>query len=70
MKEILAEIQSGQFAEEWVAETQSGRENFLRMEAEGKDHLIETVGKDLRAMMPWISAGKQSVAETSGGQGM
>ena len=69
MKVILAEIQSGQFAEEWVAESNSGRKNFLRMEAEGKDHLIETVGSELRAMMPWISSGKTSVAETSGGQG-
>mgnify|MGYP006247906195 CR=1 FL=1 len=40
------------------------------LEQAGHDHPIEKVGKELRAMMPWISAGKQSVAETSGGQGM
>ncbi len=67
MKKILGEIQSGQFADEWVAESESGRENYHRMQDEGKAHPIETVGAQLRAMMPWISAGKQSVAEASGG---
>ncbi len=69
MKKILGEIQSGQFAEEWVAEAHGGRTNFLAMEKAGQDHLIEEVGSKLRAMMPWISAGKQSVQEASGGQG-
>ena len=67
MKKILEEIQSGQFADEWVAESESGRENYHRMQQEGKDHPIETVGAQLRSMMPWISAGKQSVSEASGG---
>lgn len=67
MKEILGEIQSGQFADEWVAESESGRENYHRLQQEGKDHPIEVVGAELRAMMPWISAGKQKVAEASGG---
>ncbi len=67
MKEILGEIQSGQFADEWVAESESGRENYHRLQQEGKDHPIEVVGGRLRSMMPWISAGKQSVAEASGG---
>jgi len=69
MRQILSEIQSGQFADEWVAESRSGRENFHRLEAAGHEHLVEKVGKELRQMMPWISAGKASVAETSGGQG-
>ena len=69
MKKVLGEIQSGQFAEEWIAESRSGRENFHRLEAEGKAHQIETVGKELRSLMPWIRAGKASVAESSGGQG-
>ena len=69
MREILSEIQSGQFAEEWMAEAHSGRENFYRLEAEGREHRIEKVGSDLRAMMPWISAGRVSVQEASGGQG-
>ena len=69
MKEILAEIQDGTFAEEWVNESRSGRANFHAMEEAGKDHLIEKVGGELRAMMPWISAGKQSVQDAAGGQG-
>ena len=69
MKDILSEIQSGQFAEEWVNESKSGRANFYAMEEAGKDHLIEKVGGELRAMMPWISAGKQSVQDAAGGQG-
>ena len=69
MQKILAEIQSGQFAEEWVAESESGRENYHRMQDEGKQHPIEEVGAQLRAMMPFINAGKQRVAEASGGAG-
>ena len=54
MRKILADIQSGEFAKEWVAENRAGAENFnrLRSEAEGKE--IESVGKNLRGMMPWI----------------
>ncbi len=69
MRTILTEIQSGAFAEEWVAEAHGGRENFRRLEAEGHEHRIEKVGTELRAMMPWISAGKVSVQDASGGQG-
>lgn len=54
MKEILAEIQSGEFAKEFIGEDQSGNENFDRMRKEGKDHQIEVVGAELRDMMPWI----------------
>jgi len=67
MRVILDEIVSGKFADEWVAESESGRENYKRMQQEGKDHPIELVGGRLRAMMPWISAGKTKVAEASGG---
>ena len=68
MRKVLGEIQSGQFAEEWIAESRSGRENFHRLEEAGKKHQIESVGKELRSLMPWIRAGKACVAETSGGQ--
>ncbi|MGI9646267.1 MAG: ketol-acid reductoisomerase [Ilumatobacteraceae bacterium] len=67
MQRILGEIQSGQFADEWVAESESGRENYHRLQQEGKDHPIEEIGGELRAMMPFISAGKQKVADVSGG---
>jgi ketol-acid reductoisomerase len=54
MKEILAEIQSGDFAREWIAENRAGQENFQRMREEQKGHRIEREGKELRSMMPWI----------------
>ena len=54
MKKILADIQSGEFATEFIAETQAGNENFERMRQQGKDHEVEVVGKELRDMMPWI----------------
>ena len=54
MKKILADIQSGDFAREWIAENKAGQENFLRMREEEKGHQIEREGKKLRAMMPWI----------------
>jgi len=67
MKKVLTEIQDGTFANEWIAESESGRANYHRMQDEGKQHPIEVVGAQLRSMMPWISAGKQKVAEASGG---
>ncbi|MGI9622602.1 MAG: ketol-acid reductoisomerase [Acidimicrobiales bacterium] len=69
MKTILEEIQSGAFADEWVAESKGGRTRFLELEAAGHELPIEQVGRGLRDMMPWISEGKQSVKDTSGGQG-
>ncbi len=54
MKEILAEIQSGAFAREWIAENRAGQESFKRMRAEQANHQIEREGKELRAMMDWI----------------
>ncbi|HNI35001.1 MAG TPA: ketol-acid reductoisomerase, partial [Microthrixaceae bacterium] len=67
-KNVLTEIQDGRFAEEWIAESRSGRANFHRLEEEGKKHQIESVGKELRSLMPWISQGKKSVKEAAGGQ--
>src|SRR5215212_2484082 len=54
MKQILSEIQSGEFAKEWIAENQAGQENFQRMREEQKHHQVETVGKQLRSSMDWI----------------
>jgi ketol-acid reductoisomerase len=67
MKKILADIVSGAFADEWVAESDSGRDRFNALREQGRTHPIEVVGAELRAMMPWISAGKQKVADVSGG---
>jgi ketol-acid reductoisomerase len=54
MKKILGEIQSGEFAREWIAENRAGQENFQRMRKEEQDHQIEREGKELRGMMDWI----------------
>src|ERR671921_430877 len=54
MKDILGEIQSGDFAREWIAENRAGQENFQRMRAEGQGHQIEREGKELRSHMDWI----------------
>jgi ketol-acid reductoisomerase len=54
MREVLGEIQSGEFAREWIAENRAGQENFRRMRAEQADHQIEREGKELRSMMDWI----------------
>ena len=54
MREILEEIQSGDFAREWIAENRAGQENFKRMRAEQSASAVETSGKELRSMMDWI----------------
>jgi ketol-acid reductoisomerase len=67
MKKILKEIKSGKFAKEWIAESESGRARFNELRAAGAAHPIEKVGAELRAMMPFLGAGKQKVADISGG---
>jgi ketol-acid reductoisomerase len=67
MKKILGEIQSGEFAKEWIAENESGRANFTAMREKTAQHPIEKIGAELRAMMPWISAGKAKPQDVSGG---
>ena len=52
MQKILKEIQSGKFAKEWIAESESGRAKFNELRAAGAAHQIEEVGKRLRGMMP------------------
>lgn len=54
MKKILKEIISGKFAREWIKENEEGRPNFNKLLKEADEHPIEKVGKDLRAMMPWL----------------
>ncbi|MGH9300381.1 MAG: ketol-acid reductoisomerase [Acidimicrobiales bacterium] len=67
MGRILAEIQDGSFAREWVAENAAGRPNYQALRAQGADHPVEKVGRQLRDMMPWISAGKSRLQDVSGG---
>jgi ketol-acid reductoisomerase len=56
MKQVLSEIQSGQFADEWMAEAESGKERFNGLAEGEKKHEIEQVGARLRSLMPWLSA--------------
>jgi ketol-acid reductoisomerase len=59
MQRILEAIQDGSFAREWLAENKAGRPNFERARQADKDHEIERVGAELRAMMPWSEEGKK-----------
>ncbi len=54
MRVILEEIQSGEFAREWILENQAGRPVFNALMRQDADHLIEDVGAKLRDMMPWM----------------
>ena len=63
MKQILNEIQSGEFAKKWIAEHEAGRPNFTRLMEQDEQHLIEQTGRKLRAMMPWI--GSTSTKQTA-----
>lgn len=56
MKKILGEIQSGEFAREWILENRAGRPVFKAKERMAAEHQIEAVGANLRSMMSWISA--------------
>jgi ketol-acid reductoisomerase len=67
MQSILADIRSGAFADEWIAENRAGRKKFEELRRKGADHQIEKIGKELRAMMPFIAAGQQRLQDVSGG---
>jgi len=57
MRQILAEVQSGSFAREWILENQAGRPVYNALKRMDAEHEIEVVGKKLRAMMPWLKTG-------------
>jgi len=58
MIKILEEIQSGQFAKEWILECRANKPSFNALTKRGEEHPIESVGARLRAMMPWLKKGK------------
>jgi ketol-acid reductoisomerase len=69
MKDVLADIQSGSFAERWVNEYDSGGEQFKRLRQQDRDHQIEQVGAELRSKMPFldpvtVEAGQAQAAAT------
>jgi ketol-acid reductoisomerase len=59
MKKILSEIQSGEFAKQWIGENKAGRHKFLAMRAEQADQPIENVGRELRKMMTFLKRNKE-----------
>lgn len=67
IKKVLEEIRSGEFAEEWVKEFNEGAVRFKELRARAEAHQIESVGKELRAMMPFLSSGKPGLSDVSGG---
>jgi ketol-acid reductoisomerase len=67
MKQILDEIQTGKFAQEWILENQAGRPVFNALRKKSAEHPIEEVGDRLRSMMPWIGQGKAKPRDVSGG---
>ena len=58
MKNVLNEIQTGQFVKEWMLENKVSQTSFQSIRAREADHHIEAVGSKLREMMPWISENK------------
>jgi len=67
MGRILEEIRDGRFAAEWVAENRAGRPRFNQLRAEGAAHPIEKVGAELRAVLPFVGAGRARPQDVSGG---
>ena len=63
MKKILREIQTGQFAREWILENQAGRASFDKLRAEAKAHPIEEVGRRIRELMSWLRDAKKDSSE-------
>ena len=63
MKQVLAEIQDGTFAERWIAEADAGFPEFLRLRRQARSSQLETVGRDLRRMMPWLESEKKVAPE-------
>jgi ketol-acid reductoisomerase len=60
---VLKQIQSGKFAKEWIEENKKGGQNFAQLRAAAKQHPIEKVGEQLRAMMSWLPSEKKKGSE-------
>ena len=56
MRKVLDDIQSGRFAREWIAENDEGLHRFKQLRQENLEHPVEGIGKELRAMMPWLES--------------
>jgi ketol-acid reductoisomerase len=67
MRRVLDEIQDGRFAAEWIGENRAGLSKFNALRKAGQEHQVESVGAELRKMMPFISAGRERIEDISGG---
>src|SRR5215469_14516395 len=65
MKKILSEIQSGEFAKQWIGENKAGRQKFLAMRKAQEDQPVENVGKELRKMMTFLKRNKEAGVPTA-----
>ena len=63
MKEILKEIQTGQFAQEFIAENQTGRTKMRMLRKHAAESQLEQVGSELRSMMPFVSQARKKADE-------
>ena len=59
MEQVLTEIQDGTFAKRWIGEAEEGFSEFLRLRAAARGSQLESVGRDLRQMMPWLESEKK-----------
>jgi ketol-acid reductoisomerase len=66
MRGLLARIQDGSFAQEWIAENEAGRERFLALRESAQGSQVEQVGAELRKMMPWLRKGRPAAAVPTG----
>jgi ketol-acid reductoisomerase len=62
MKKVLADVQSGAFAQEWMKENEQGHKRFLEARAKSQDHQLEKVGAELRKMMAWNQPAEEATA--------
>jgi ketol-acid reductoisomerase len=60
MKKILSEIQSGEFARQWIEENKTGRHKFLALREAARNQPVEQVGRELRQMMPFLKKRKEA----------
>jgi len=69
MKDVLSDIQSGSFANRWIAEQEAGGDEFARLRNADKNHQIEQVGRDLRAQMAFLNPVVVEAGEAQGAVG-
>jgi ketol-acid reductoisomerase len=61
MRQVLSEIQDGAFAKEWLGEAEAGFPHFLALRREARGSQLESVGRELRPMMPWLHSEERRV---------